>query len=150
VTASDEDEVDVGRVTGELDALSNVLHDQVGGSTGGPLHVVIDDGNIRDSDVVSCLAAVECEGDMVVRVLCREIFSLLCLLTEPQRLVWWLRGDLVRLGIDYVALARRVRDGTVDRGVDGTHVSYTARIMQGEETLWEGLRQVESQYGKHG
>jgi hypothetical protein len=129
------------QVMDDLDALNRCLHEQGEGVVGGPLHVVVDDGNLSDSHVVSCLTAVECEHDVVVRLLCQEIFHLLCSLTEPQRLVWWLKNRIEDLGIDAAKLAMQVRDGVVDPQTNG---AYDATITSGEKVLWEGLEQLEA------
>jgi len=73
-----------------------------------------------------------------VRVLCREIFHLLCSLTEPQRLVWWLRDEIEELKIDAVKLAGEVKDGVVDYPANGI---YGARIMLGGEGVVEWVEQ---------
>ena len=99
----------------ELDALNRCLHEQAEGAVGGPLHVVTDDGNLRDSDVCYCWGDSERESDVVVRVLCLRSPRLVAL-TEPQRLVWWLRRRIQALGIDDMALAAAVRNGVVDAG----------------------------------
>lgn len=80
--------MELRRTMDELDELNLCLHEQAVGAVGGPLHIITDDGNFRDSDVAYCWRSVEDEEDVVVRVLVREMISRFLLLTEPQRLVW--------------------------------------------------------------
>jgi hypothetical protein len=125
----------------ELDELWRCLHDQSEGAAGGPLHVVTDDGNLRDSDIVGCYKDTEEESDVVVKTICKEILHRLLLLTEPQRLVWWLRARITLLKIDPATLAEEVRDGRVDPQTNG---AYDARIWLGEKCVWIGLEQQEA------
>ncbi len=131
-------------VMDDLDSLNRCLHEQPEGSVGGPLHIVVDDGNLRDSDLDYCQGDSEGESDVVVRVLCLEIIKHLRQLTHPQRLVWWLRERIQGVGFDAVALAAEVRDGVVE--TNSTNGSYDARIWSGEQVLWEGLEQLEALY----
>lgn len=133
--------MDLKKTMDELDELHVCLHEQTEGAVGGPLHIITDDGNFRDSDIAYCWRSVEDERDVVVRVLAREMLQRLVQLTAPQRLVWWLRKRICTLGIDDVALAAQVRDGVVDRQ---SNSPYDDRIMLGKQFVWEGLEQLEA------
>lgn len=59
-------------------------------STGGPLHILLDDGNIRDSDLVFCYCNVHKDGvDPLVRTMGLLILHDLAFLSEAQRYLWW-------------------------------------------------------------
>jgi hypothetical protein len=132
------------QVLDDLDDLNRCLHEQPDGRVGGPLHIITDDGNIRDSDVAYCWRSLNTgdpEKNAIVRVLCREILQLLLQLTESQRMVWCLRSRIQALGINDVVLAEQVRGGVVDPQTNGL---YDARIMFGKKIVWEGLEQLEA------
>jgi hypothetical protein len=131
----------VTQIMDELDALNLCLHEQKEGSVGGPIHIITDDGNIDDSNVASCWKDTEGESDVVVRTICHEILCRLILITEPQRLVWWLRERIRKLGFDDEKLAVSVREGVIDPQTNG---AYDARIKLGEEFIWIGLEQLEA------
>lgn len=135
---------DIGTIMNELDVLSGCLHEQPDGVIGGPIHIITDDGNIRDFHIASCWRAANDESNVVVKVISREILQRLVLLTEPQRLVWWLRDRIRQLGIDDVALADAVQYGDVDQQTNG---AYDARIKLGEKFVWIGLEQQEALVG---
>lgn len=59
---------------------------------GGPLHIVTDDGNVRDSDLLFCYRNL-CDDNYkcsrVTKAICLEILHWLSGLNEAQRLIWW-------------------------------------------------------------
>ena len=48
---------------------------------GGHLHIVLDDGNLRDADVEFCIAAAAKDGCLP----CQQVGALLRVMTETQR-----------------------------------------------------------------
>jgi len=131
----------VTQIMNELDDLNRCLHEQKEGSVGGPIHIITDDGNINDEDVAYCWRDVEGEADVVVRTICQEILCRLVSITAPQRLVWWLRERIRKLGFDDGELAASVREGVIDPQTNG---AYDARIKLGEKFIWIGLEQWEA------
>lgn len=97
----------------DLDELNHCLHEQPDGSVGGPLHIVTDDGNLQDCDVLSCARDLEGRSgsSVVVSVVAREMVRLLLLLTPPQRLMWYLGRQLEEIGESPVGWAVRLREG---------------------------------------
>lgn len=56
-------------------------------SVGGPLHIVLDDANLEDKDIIWCLEnSIKEEEDIVLRVLCRELANILLGLTIKERI----------------------------------------------------------------
>jgi len=72
-----------------LHSLSNTLYSQDGCSCGGPLHIILDDCNIRDSDIEFCRDRIKDDEYTPIRELCVSILDMLATLSPAQRLYWW-------------------------------------------------------------
>ena len=96
-----------------LSDLEDVLYERE--PCGGPLHIITDDGNVRDSDLVFCFRWLHEEPThTITAVVALEILKLLALMTEPQRLVWW--HTVASRPADRAATIVSVHDGRVVRG----------------------------------
>lgn len=101
---------DALRVLSVLDELIAALHEVE--ACGGPLHIITDDGNLRDRDLVYCYRNVSL-GEAVrthTKVLCLAILHELALLTEPQRVVWWCSSGHHHSELDDVEVAQILLD----------------------------------------
>jgi hypothetical protein len=129
----------------ELDLMVHALHEVE--PVGDPLHIIVDDGNVRDCDLVYCCRDLGPDPRAtLVDTLCSSILHLLTLLTEPQRMIWWLHQDhrIVTgyhpITTDQIAnLALRVRDGVLH---ETNKNPYSVRISSpdGKQILWEPMR----------
>jgi hypothetical protein len=61
-----------------LDVLVKAIYETPEGGCGCCLHIILDDGNVRESDVLFCLENAK-------HGICREVAELLLLLTEEGR-----------------------------------------------------------------
>jgi len=74
-----------------LDVLRETLYSEPSCGCGGPLHIILDDHNTRDSDLVFCYRYLydhAKEETYQVRPLCLLILHELAMLNEAQRYVW--------------------------------------------------------------
>lgn len=122
-----------------LSDLEDVLYERE--PCGGPLHIITDDGNVRDSDLVFCFRWLHEEPThTITAVVALEILKLLALMTEPQRLVWWTdqgkvaKGDLTNAGLAQAML--EVRDGKV--AVGDSNMDWDRSIWKDGECIWKG------------
>jgi hypothetical protein len=141
---------EIERAFEQLELLTDALYSEEG--VGGPLHVITDDGNIRDSDLVSCYRDVCSEATpMFVRTVCLGILHLLAMLTEAQRLIWYLRVAIREEGFDPFEIATLVRawNGQIVNGPEGV---YDDKVVSpdGSQVLWEGLAQVRTRKASKG
>lgn len=84
--------IDVDKFERRLDLLSSLrdlLYAMPNCECGGPLHIILDDGNVRDSDIAFCRKEIENEEWNYVRELCVCILDILNTLSPAQRLYWW-------------------------------------------------------------
>lgn len=72
-----------------LNSLQSLFYTQDGCSCGGPLHVQLDDGNLRDSDMVFAYTTLHGEALEHVRSLGLAILHELMFLSPAQRFLWW-------------------------------------------------------------
>jgi len=130
----------------DLDSLNRCLHEQAEGGIGGPLHVITDDGNLEDHHVLGCLQ--DLDGDtsstVVVRVLCREMLRILCLLTAPQRLMWYLARQLRQIGHNPADWAKSLRDGVVEHRE--TCGNWNAVVTKCGTVVFPGLRELKREW----
>jgi len=83
----------------ELNKLNRVLHEEE--SVSGPLHIITDDGNLRDSDIIYCYQNLDPDPrSTLVGTLCASILHLLSRITEPQRVIWWLHHSARRFMVE--------------------------------------------------
>lgn len=79
---------------------------------GGPLHIVTDDGNVRDSDLLLCYRNL-CDDNYkcsrVTKAICLEILHWLSDLNEAQRLIWWHQKELSDPVAKVMAAARMAK-----------------------------------------
>lgn len=135
---------DAIRVFAKLGELVDELYSEY--STGGPLHITTDDGNVEDHSLVFCFQQVH-NGQYPEHIqnICVGILHELMLMTEPQRVIWWIEKSIEEEGLDPTYLAVSVRDGIVERVSNGGYDErILSRPMDGEEqkVLWEGLDQL--------
>jgi len=126
---------EIAKTFEELSKMVSALH--VEESVGGPLHIITDDGNLKDSHIVYCYRNLEPEPrNTLVGTLCASILHLLTQLTEPQRTLWWLHKGHHNCGPTFAPIAALCRDGIVKLGPNGL---YDCRIVNstGSKTLWE-------------
>lgn len=72
-----------------LNLLRAALYDQPLGGTGGPLHILLEDGNVRDSDVVHCYVTCHDESTTAaMKVLGLAILHELMFMSEAERRAW--------------------------------------------------------------
>ena len=104
---------------------------------GGPLHIITDDGNLKDNHLISCYQDLDPDPrSTLVDTLCASILHLLSELTEPQRVIWWLHSSTMQVARkELAALAASVRDGIVEHS---EHALYDCRILSpdGTKILW--------------
>jgi len=129
----------IGAIFRDLDTLSGCLHEQPAVAGGRFLHVVTDDGHISDSDVLDCARKLDEDSasGVVVRLVGREMVRLLALLTEPQRLMWYLARELEEIGHNPINWAVHVGDGAVERL--GTNDLWNAIVTKFGVTVFEGM-----------
>lgn len=72
-----------------LHSLSNLLYGEENCACGGPLHIILDDGNIRDSDIEFCAEYINKSEWSSIKDLCSCILNMLLSLSPAQRLYWW-------------------------------------------------------------
>lgn len=66
--------------------LIDAIYDQ--DPSGGPLHIVLEDGKVSDKDIIWCLNnTIECCNDIVLKVICTTCAQLLLELDECER-IW--------------------------------------------------------------
>jgi hypothetical protein len=120
-------------------------------SAGGPLHIVTDDGNVEDHHLVFCYRYLHEEEQVkdyeaFTLLLCKSILHELMLLTEAQRVVWWVAGSIRELGEDPIEIAARAYDGNVEEGDNGGYdarvLSRTYKLGEKPAVIWEGLEQL--------
>jgi len=121
-----------------LDYLEGVLYEKE--PSGGPLHIVSDDGNVRDSDLIFCFRWLHENptGSVWIDSVCLEILNILALMTEPQRIVWWIdRSGAVEELSRTILL---VHDGKVARNEEeGGSMDWDVEIYaQDGHVLWKG------------
>lgn len=61
---------------------------------GGALHIMLDDGNLRDSDLIFCLKHLSKEENEIQRNLGTAIIHELMMLSPAQRRLWWEYMDI--------------------------------------------------------
>jgi hypothetical protein len=100
----------------DLDALNRCLHEHEGGRVGSPIHIIVDDGHLQDSDVLYCTRYLDVgtTWSSVVRVVTVEMLRLLSLLTPPQRLMWYIARQLAEIGENPVEWASNLGDGVLE------------------------------------
>ena len=83
-------------VENEIIELAKELYSHEGCEVGGPLHIVLDDDNVRNSDILWCLEYVgNHDYDDDFKILCYKIGALLFMLDEEDR------AKIVRKAWDY-------------------------------------------------
>ena len=107
----------------ELNDLIALLYELDGCSSGGPLHIITEDGNIGDTDIVFCYRELRERGtrkkfSAAIAVIGSEILSRLIMLTEPQRLIWWHVGQANETLPKSIERILAARDGKIVRGDD--------------------------------
>ena len=76
----------VERLKNNIQNLIDAIYDQH--PSGGPLHIVLDDGNIDDDSINWCLNnSIENCDDIVLKVICKTCAELLLELPEWER-IW--------------------------------------------------------------
>ena len=73
----------------DLDKLHETLY--IDHACGGPLHIVLDDGNLDDGSLLFCYRFLKMNpqrSDALTKIICNQILDYLMVMTEPQRLVW--------------------------------------------------------------
>jgi len=108
---------------------------------GGPLHIITDDGNVRDSDLVFCFRWLHenPSASAVVEAVSFKILKLLSLMTEPQRVVWWTEAADPRRWTAVAQTIVAVRDGRVVESVDEPHFDWEREVVSPDGTvLWKG------------
>jgi hypothetical protein len=127
----------------DLDELNDCLHERE--CVGGPLHIITDDGNITDSDLLYCLRNLQhvnsTEESTVVRLVSLEMIRILLLLTEPQRLMWYLSGILEKYKQNPIGWAIYLKDGDIDRLENGEEIVKKCNVV-----LWKGLTAMEKEW----
>jgi hypothetical protein len=137
---------EAARALSELKALVEELY--VHEPCGGPLHIVTDDGNVRDCDLVFCYRWLyEQQEDVAVytRYLCMAILHDLMLMDEAQRTIWWLATDISLEDLDPKSLLVRVRGCQVEHQRNGIYDDVLVRYGRAGEkpvVVWEGLEQL--------
>lgn len=87
-------------VENEIIELAEELYSCEGCEVGGPLHIVLEDDNVRNSDILWCLEYVgDHDYSDDVKILCYKIGSLLLMLNEEDR------AEIVRKAWDYAIIA---------------------------------------------
>lgn len=121
-----------------LDRLKTHLYEYPGCSVGGPLHVILDDGNMGDSAILFCWCEAHKGSDRYLKMLCKAILELFFELTYPQRVVWYLKERVARKGVDPVQLALNVVNGEV---IDEDPDIFDPIIKVDGNIIWNGLYQ---------
>ena len=134
----------VPRALNELDVLVDELYERE--PLGGPLHIVTDDGNVKDSDLIYCYRRLyECDNLVFTKSICLAILHELMLLDEAQRTIWWLAQAIQEEGVDPVLLITQVHGCHVKPRSNGIYdVSLVRPDPAGEDpvVVWEGLEQL--------
>jgi hypothetical protein len=131
----------IGVTFRELDELNRCLHEQPDGAVGGPLHIITDDGNVKDDDILFCFRNLEdnTSYSVVVRLVAREMLRLLSLLTAPQRFMWYWAREIEEIGQDPVAWACQVEDGELkDAIIAGDE--WDTVVVSGEGVIFPGMK----------
>jgi hypothetical protein len=69
--------------------------------TGGPLHITTDDGNIDDGSLVFCYRELfNSDHSVLTQSICKAILHELMMMTEPQRVIWWIEKSIEEDGSD--------------------------------------------------
>lgn len=72
-----------------LNLLRDALYELPLGGTGGPLHILVEDGNVCDSDLVHCYVTCHDESTTVaMKVLGLAILHELMFMKETERRAW--------------------------------------------------------------
>ncbi len=131
----------------DLDALNQCLHEQEDAGLGGPLHIITDDGNIEDHHVLGCLRDLELDlsSDIVVRVIGLKMLRILCLLTAPQRLMWFLSRQLRAIGHNPEGWSVYLRDGVVEHQ-QGLEDDWKTVVTRVGNVVFPGLRELKRVY----
>jgi hypothetical protein len=130
--------VELEKAFREIELMNTALHEVE--CVGGSLHIITDDGNVKDSDILYCYGDVHSDFSFV-GVLSRGILHWLSLMTESQRIVWWLASLISDEGEDPISIAQRVVEGSVCRGRNGSY-DDSVTSPDGKKILWEGLEQL--------
>lgn len=104
---------------GDLTELNETLY--VDNPCGGPLHIVLDDGNLDDNSILFChrfMRLNPSRNNTLTTIISKQILDYLMIMTEPQRLVWWLED---RDSPDLDNLIRKVENGQVKEREDGCY-----------------------------
>lgn len=117
---------------------------------GGPLHIITDDGNVKDGDITWCYRNLHNKDDssVFVKSICKAILHELALMSEAQRVVWWLRSAIEEEGTDPIDLYVKAYDAHIVKGNDGKYYDdklVIYEIVNGQNTqriIWEGLDTV--------
>jgi hypothetical protein len=72
-----------------LDTYVALLYEEENCSVGGPLHIVLDDGNMKDSDLVFCFREAQGNEWSASRATAGIIIRELMMLSPAQRRLWW-------------------------------------------------------------
>lgn len=72
-----------------LNSLRDIFYEMPGCSCGGALHILLDDGNIRDTDIVFCYKELHKEKYSSQRAVGLAILHELIMLSEAHRKQWW-------------------------------------------------------------
>lgn len=84
-------------VENEIIELTKGLYSHEGCEVGGPLHIVLEDGNVWNNGILWCLEYVgDHDYDDDFKILCYKIGALLFMLDEEER------AEIVRKAWDYV------------------------------------------------
>lgn len=87
-------------VENEIIELTKELYSCEGCEVGGPLHIVLDDDNVENHDILWCLKYVsDHDYDDDIKILCYKIGALLFMLDEEER------AEIVRKAWDYAIIA---------------------------------------------
>ena len=90
-----------------LEDLQKTLYSAPGCSCGGPLHIILDDGNLEDTDLEFCRRELDKNTYRYLKsvlALCGAILTLLKALSPAQRHLWWHERYLADLTSKLLAL----------------------------------------------
>ncbi len=74
--------------------IQQLIYAEAGCEAGGPLHILLDDGNVRDVDLVACYQYLQAPDAEHVRGLGIALLHELTFLNEAQRYYWWSHAEL--------------------------------------------------------
>lgn len=131
---------EITNIFNNLDELQTQLYNHPDGGVGGPLHIITDDSNIEDHHVLWCWRNIQNEPDPEMKDICTNLLLNLRLLSEPQRMLWWLKEQIKRQdpNLDILELALKAVDAHIEEEDRGSGL-YTAKIKVRDEIIWSGL-----------